>query len=342
MGLFDKPEVTVLKESSDAKVYLEKLNAFQKEIVQGSDLANIIDKEIAITKAGITGEEAIMFELKNSGMDLVVLHDIYIETSDGRGAQIDFLVITPYVNVLIECKNLFGNIEINSKGDFIRSFSYRGKWIKEGIYSPITQNERHLTVFRDCRGETKGKIIRYAMMKSFDQYNKSLVVLANSKTLINDRFAPKEIKQTVIRGDQLIATLKSFWSDLKRNKKEMISFGEKCLSMNREDRKDYIMKYQELADQIGKRGTLEPAPESTESKTRNSECTVETSGDVLQEAEDVRDIRSDTVLPAEKLICPWCGKELVLRTAKKGMNAGKQFYGCSGFPKCRYVKNIKG
>ena len=39
-------------------------------------------------------------------------------------------------------------------------------------------------------------------------------------------------------------------------------------------------------------------------------------------------------------ICPRCGKELVLRTAKKGFHAGKQFYGCSGYPNCRYVKNI--
>ena len=42
----------------------------------------------------------------------------------------------------------------------------------------------------------------------------------------------------------------------------------------------------------------------------------------------------------EDLICPRCGKKLVLRTAGKGANAGKQFYGCSGFPKCRYVRNI--
>ena len=127
MGLFDKPEVTILKESSDAKTYLSQLEALQKEVKPGTDLANKIDKEIAITKAGIAGEDAIMFELKNSGMDLVVLHDLYIETKDGRGAQIDYLLITPYVNVLIECKNLFGNIEINSKGEFIRSFSYKGR-----------------------------------------------------------------------------------------------------------------------------------------------------------------------------------------------------------------------
>ena len=41
----------------------------------------------------------------------------------------------------------------------------------------------------------------------------------------------------------------------------------------------------------------------------------------------------------ENLICPRCGKQLVLRTAKKGTNAGQQFYGCSGFPNCRYIRN---
>jgi DNA polymerase III epsilon subunit-like protein len=42
----------------------------------------------------------------------------------------------------------------------------------------------------------------------------------------------------------------------------------------------------------------------------------------------------------DALICPRCGKELILRTARKGFNAGNRFYGCSGYPKCRYVKNL--
>ena len=33
--------------------------------------------------------------------------------------------------------------------------------------------------------------------------------------------------------------------------------------------------------------------------------------------------------------------KLVLRTAKKGENAGNQFYGCSAFPKCRYIQNVE-
>ena len=47
-----------------------------------------------------------------------------------------------------------------------------------------------------------------------------------------------------------------------------------------------------------------------------------------------------TVTDEKAKICPRCGSMLVLRIAKKGTNAGKQFYGCSAFPKCRYLKNI--
>lgn len=37
-------------------------------------------------------------------------------------------------------------------------------------------------------------------------------------------------------------------------------------------------------------------------------------------------------------ICPKCGNSLVLRTTKKGPNAGSEFLGCSSYPKCRYSK----
>ena len=43
----------------------------------------------------------------------------------------------------------------------------------------------------------------------------------------------------------------------------------------------------------------------------------------------------------EQRICPRCGALLVLRVAKKGKNAGQSFYGCSSFPKCRYIQNIE-
>ena len=38
--------------------------------------------------------------------------------------------------------------------------------------------------------------------------------------------------------------------------------------------------------------------------------------------------------------CPKCGKPMIVRTARRGANAGQQFLGCSGFPNCRYIEKI--
>lgn len=38
--------------------------------------------------------------------------------------------------------------------------------------------------------------------------------------------------------------------------------------------------------------------------------------------------------------CPRCGSKLVERVTKQGANAGRRFLGCSGFPTCRFTKDI--
>ncbi|GAB2680682.1 restriction endonuclease [Aliiglaciecola aliphaticivorans] len=50
-----------------------------------------------------------------------------------------------------------------------------------------------------------------------------------------------------------------------------------------------------------------------------------------------------TITPADSKpinTCPKCNSQLVTRTAKKGTHTGKQFLGCSNFPRCRYVGQI--
>jgi len=38
--------------------------------------------------------------------------------------------------------------------------------------------------------------------------------------------------------------------------------------------------------------------------------------------------------------CPKCGKPMMLRTAQKGKNSGKQFWGCTGYPECKNIAEI--
>lgn len=49
-------------------------------------------------------------------------------------------------------------------------------------------------------------------------------------------------------------------------------------------------------------------------------------------------LRSLKARHKSKTLCPACGSELVLRTAKTGTNAGTQFLGCSSYPKCRFTR----
>lgn len=54
----------------------------------------------------------------------------------------------------------------------------------------------------------------------------------------------------------------------------------------------------------------------------------------------VRHLKARTKALTSKL-CPKCGNEMVLRTAKRGSQAGNLFWGCSHFPKCRHILNSK-
>lgn len=320
MGIFSKPEVVVLKESSDAKDYLQKLQDLLPKA--SGELKTKIEKEIAIVNAGIIGEDNIMFELKNSGMDLVVIHDLYLKTKSGLTAQIDYFVASPKWFYIIECKNLFGNIEINSRGDFIRTFQYGKNTFKEGIYSPITQNERHMTVLKEIRGENENALKRAFLNSTFDSFFKGIVVLANPKTVVNDKYAKKEVKSKVIRADQLINFIKETdkqSKELTSSLNQMVSFAESYLANDQEVRPDYFEKYEELLNELNQSNadfSAAKSEDTTEAITNNA---TDLTGDI---------------------ICPRCGSKLVLRTAKKGDNVGNQFYGCSSFPKCRYIQNI--
>ena len=252
MGLFTKKIGPVfLKENSDAEAYIEKLKELSEK-AQGS-LKQEIEKQIAYTQYGLIGESNIAFELKNSNMDMYILHDIYLECDD-LSAQIDYIIITRKRIYVIECKNLIGNIEVNNRGEFTRTYELLGKKIKEGIYSPVTQNERHLNVLKVRGLQSKTNIIAKTFFeKSFDENYKSLVVLANPKTVLNVKYATKDIKEKIVRADQLISKIKEMdakmdAADFSQN--SMLEIANSILEKNIESRSDYAKKYEELLQKM--------------------------------------------------------------------------------------------
>lgn len=57
-------------------------------------------------------------------------------------------------------------------------------------------------------------------------------------------------------------------------------------------------------------------------------------------AQAVRGNSSQTAQGSEAVLaCPICGSSMVRRTAKRGANAGKTFWGCSKYPGCKGIRN---
>lgn len=265
MGLFSKRIGPVfLKETSDAAVFIEKMQEMQKKA--NGELAQTIEKQINIAKYGELGENNIVFELKNSGMDMYILRDIYLE-SEGLSAQIDFLVITRHQIYVIECKNLIGNIEIDNTGAFKRSYQLYNKSIKEGIYSPITQNQRHLQVLKQVRKNSKGNILTKILFeKYFDENYQSIIVLANPKTYLYAKYAPKAVKEQVIRADQLISYIKQKDTLYKESSSDthMLELAQFYLEQNQPERSDYAQKYAMLLKELEISESKAPISEITE------------------------------------------------------------------------------
>lgn len=252
MGLFTKRIGTVfLKETSDVKEYIEKMESLKE--YASDEIRKKIEKQINYAKYGEAGENNIAFQLKSSGIDMYVLHDIFL-TIDDIPAQIDYLVITRNHIYVIECKNLYGNIEIDNKGAFIRNYEINGKWKKEGMESPIAQNERHLYVLKELRKRSESSsLLKKLFENDYGSSYKSIVVLANPKTILNDRYAKKEIKEKVIRADQLIAYIKSTdeaEKNYKMNEAAMYDLARFYLDNNQPKKTDYTLKYKEMVRKV--------------------------------------------------------------------------------------------
>ncbi len=245
MGLFTKKIGPVfLKEDSRAKTQLAKMEELCDKLT--GDARKSLEKECKLLDYGIKGEDAIAYELRNSGIDMFIMQDLCF--GDDDSAQIDFLLVTRKCCYVLECKNLYGDICID--GDVFKR--RLGTKHFEGIYSPVTQNQRHLEKLKQIRLESKTNIImRKAFEASFKHTYKSLVVLANPKTVLMDKTADKDIRDQVIRADQLVRYIKNDLASIKDyewSEKEMRELAEYYLQKNNTERKDYTEKYATLIE----------------------------------------------------------------------------------------------
>ena len=312
LGLFDRINNAVfLKEDSEAEKQLRALQELKASL--SGDVLRKFEQEISKVEAGIVGEKQVHFELENSHIPMFVLHDLFLEY-EGLTAQIDYMIFTRKNTYIIECKNMYGDIEINNAGNFIRTYQYGGRRIKEGIYSPITQNQRHLALIKSLRGDSMNVLKKVIFDKEFYNNYHGIVVLANPKTVLSARYAKREIKEQVIRADQLVDYIKDYDGAKSYNlysEKEMEDRAEFFLKNHKNNPVDYVERFRVMVEESKKAAA--------------------------SESDKASDTEKDAGTPPS---CPMCGAQMVLRTAKKGSNTGNQFYGCPNYPRCKGIRSL--
>jgi len=280
----------------------------------------IIDSIFDDEWVGRHGEKLTERELKLVrllGRKGKTLRNVYIPKDNGETSEIDVVYITQKGIFVFESKNYSGWIFGDEKGTYWTAMLPNRQ--KNRFYNPVKQNKTHIKWLHKYVGN--------------DVPLFSIIVFSERCELKKIEMESADVK--VIKRDRTYATVRDIWDSHPDAVENVDELYEKLKVLTNVDS---AVKAAHIANI--ERKYKSPSPAKTEKVWKPiNEPDYETP---LQESATVNEPQTAGIemLVEEKLVCPRCGKELILRTAKQGANAGKQFYGCAGFPKCRYVRNV--
>lgn len=317
------------------------------------DSGSLPEDQVSVAKAhlaGLKAEKEMAYYLAArfaQHRDLAIFNNLKIEHG-GLVAQIDHLVLSRWSAYFIETKSVGHKISINADGQWARVYGRKYK----NMESPIEQSRRHETILFDLlearRSEFMGKML--GLQKTFRKLidvqhlvavSVGAIIQGRGKKAVADHLrAMDQIPQMI--KDRHKAVAASFMGGVLADmlnpghKKRLAAFSEKefeaCCQMlldldasqtPLEQVHAFIAKLPEEAAGLesGRDGQADgevgTAPADTAAETRATPATT-------------------PAAPA----CPKCGAKMVLRTATRGDRAGKQFHGCSAYPKCRGIVNL--
>lgn len=247
-----------------------------------------------------------------------ILRNVYVPKDNGETSEIDLLYITQKGIFVFESKNYSGWIFGDEKGQ---------KWTmmlpnkeKHSFYNPVKQNQTHIKWLRNYIGEN---------IPLF-----SIIVFSERCELKKITIVSQDVK--VIKRDLTYAAVRDIWdkNEDRLSGEEVENLYIKLRNLTKVSKETKENHIQNIKDKYGDSGK----------KSERQEEPVKTPENVVLEPEKniIKEVEAEepNIEKAETdKICPRCGKKMVLRTAKKGENAGRQFWGCSGFPKCRYIES---
>lgn len=256
------------------------------------------------------------------------LFNIFVPKENDETSEVDVLMICKKGIFVFESKNYSGWIfgSENQKNWYQTLPAGRGRSHKEHFYNPIMQNRSHIKHLKAFLGEQMPM--------------RSIIVFSDRCTLKNIQIHSNDI--CVINRYNVAPVISAICNQIPNNVLTDSDITEIYNKLYPYTQVDEIAKIQHIAN-INNNLHMQSVQIVPQNKTETVVEQLNTAAiDTTSETsigETAEPIKTDNAEPCV-LKCPKCHGDLILRTATRGTNAGKQFYGCSNYPKCKYIQNI--
>lgn len=281
---------------------------------------------------GWNGERLTEQELKwinRFGWEGQILRNVYIPKENGETSEIDLLYVTQKGIFVIESKNIDGWVYGKEDERFWTVCLPKRK--KYRMPNPVLQNRGHVVCL--------GKYLRRTLSVECPMF--SLIVF--SERCFLKRITVESSSVQILNRDLLYDSVRYVWDSspdvmdeetVSRITSDLIAYTK----VNRAKKKKHI-------DQINQK--LKSGAEKNKRVFHNDETTTSIEEEeslqpqariFRKEPQTADGVRNGAV--QRDLTCPRCGAPLVPKIARQGNYAGNQFYGCSNYPKCRYLINF--
>ncbi len=241
------------------------------------------------------------------------LFNSYLPCENGKTTEVDVMMIHASGIYIFESKNYSGWIFGDSEQKmWTQSLSGRhGRSQKNKFYNPILQNKTHIKELRRIVGND---VPCYSIIVFSERCKLKKLNLHNSDVHVVKRENLRQLMENLRFANSASMSVET----VEQIYRKLYPFTQ----VSEEVKADHVRNIKTAIN-----GQAQQMP------------TTSSSG--MPFAPDAQALipPSQTVGSSGK-ICPRCGNELILRTAKKGKNMGEQFYGCKLYPNCKYIEKL--
>ncbi len=241
-----------------------------------------------------------------------MIFNCYIPKNDSTTTEIDVIMIHEKGIYVFESKNysgwIFGSEEQPKWTQSFRKGRYGSQ--KFHFYNPIMQNKTHIKWLKNYLQPLNLQIPFYSCIVFGNSCELKDVTLTSNRHVVLNEFELHDFVQNHLDSSCCILT-----------EYQVDEIYDRLFPLTQVSEFEKIKHVYDVSVKMEQKTAYQ--------NNVYSEQNLNSSNNYSKESLDSNEKR-----------CPRCGSDLILRTSKKGDNAGQKFWGCKSYPKCRYTEKL--